>query len=747
MRKKRILAAAVSLAVAAGQFGTVAFADNDNGTGTAVSTGENSAPADDAATSDEETTGENDLGDINGDGRINITDVSALAAHIKGVKALNKRSLAAADINADGRVTVTDLGILAGHIKGLSSIKSKTQLPIVKNPREEMQDKVQLIEFSVDKNTKTVSWNAVKDMKQYVVVITNGEKTVTQTTEKLSVDIPYDMFRDGKLTVMVAPFRTVQTEDGRRTKDYGDTIGYTLGIKPDMIHGAITVTDDKGKAKIDWKAADFASGYHVYDITNTAKDGKPKLIADTATNQLITDFPVNATVKMLIVPFNSVGEAEGVNAEMIGGNGGGTTKPDPDPKPDPKPETKLAAPTINSNYYYSDLNSVTFYWNAVKDAEGYEASIAVNSSETVTREIKTTTCTIDGLPQRKEMTVKVRAYKTVDGKKEYSDAVSMSVITDGYVKCSSDTPIYSAAAPSAAQLGTLKKGDTAVQTGTPDNGWIKVFVPSSGGTQTGYVPASSVKDYAVVNMTIINQNGDLGGSPAVLGGEETALASVLNYQFNINVSKNTLIDYYMPELALTSGKIDADPNYVFWGSPYHMESDGKGYGVYAPVVAESAHWYLKYIGVRGDYNIALNTDYSTGENVNNLKIDAGKLDVGDAVISGGLDINGLKAELDRGRTPIVWYSDTATSAECTQTVTAGQKYSNPGTGTYNFTWYGRETTAVLTGYDDALQCFYLGCVNNLDKTSQYGYTTSVSYDDFMKTYTTLGRQSVVITKK
>ena len=409
MRKKRILAAAVSLAVAAGQFGTVAFADNDNGTDTTVSTGENSAPTDDAATSDEETTGENDLGDINGDGRINITDVSALAAHIKGVKALNKRSLAAADINADGRVTVTDLGILAGHIKGLSSIKSKTQLPIVKNPREEMQDKVQLIEFSVDKNTKTVSWNAVKDMKQYVVVITNGEKTVTQTTEKLSVDIPYDMFRDGKLTVMVAPFRTVQTEDGKRTYDYGDTIGYALCIKPDMIHGTITVTDDKGKAKIDWKAADFASGYHVYDITNTAKDGKPKLIADTATNQLITDFPVNATVKMLIVPFNSVGEAEGVNAEMIGGNGGGTTKPDPDPKPDPKPETKLAAPTINSNYYYSDLNSVTFYWNAVKDAEGYEASIAVNSSETVTREIKTTTCTIDGLPQRKEMTVKVRA--------------------------------------------------------------------------------------------------------------------------------------------------------------------------------------------------------------------------------------------------------------------------------------------------------------------------------------------------
>ena len=172
-----------------------------------------------------------------------------------------------------------------------------------------------------------------------------------------------------------------------------------------------------------------------------------------------------------------------------------------------------------------------------------------------------------------------------------------------------------------------------------------------------------------------------------------------------------------------------------------------GYGCYAPLIAQSANQYLRYIGVRDNYNIALNTDYYTGDNVNKLKFDPSKLDLGDTAVSGGLDLNGLKAELDKGNNPIIWYSEIEPYAVCTQVITAGQKLTNPGTGTYNFTWYGRQHTVVLTGYDDAAGCFIIGNVENFNTGSYYGVTQTISYDTFMKSYTTLGRQTVIVSKK
>ncbi|SFD03849.1 dockerin type I domain-containing protein [Ruminococcus albus] len=1230
MRSKRFLAAAVSLVMAAGQFSVGAFAENpEENTTSALSTDGDTTGEQDATASDEESKSY-DIGDVNGDGKIDINDIVKIAAHIKARKALSEKGIVAADINADGKVNITDLTLTAAHVKGKRNISAYTDLPVVKNPREKQTD-VKLIEFNVDKNTKTISWNAAADMTNYNVQFTNGDKTKELNTRNTSTSIPYDMFKDGKLTVNITPSRLVWTEDGTRTYDYGDTIGYLLKIKPEMIHGTITVTDEKGKAKIDWPAADFAAGYHVYDITNTASGGKPKLIADTDTDQLITDFPTNGTIKLLIVPFNSVGEAEGVNAEMTGGT---VTEPDPvadlaaptfggyyyvsntnsatlnwnavsgaegyevsiqidgkwvtydaktyrnfkftslesctgyktrvrayktvngkkaygtysntvtvitdgyvkcisatpiyasastgstklgnlsvgdtimqtdlpsggwtkvflpnsngtqvgyvptnclssnsstDPVADlaaptlnsyfyysdtttatfmwnavsgadgyeasiqingkwvaynttaqkytftslasctgfktrvrayknvngqkaygkysttvtvvtdgyvkcttatpiyasastgstkvgslsvgdtimqtdlpsggwtkvflpnsngtqvgyvptnclssnssTDPVADLAAPTLNSYFYYSDTTTATFMWNAVSGADGYEASIQINGkwvahntttisykftnlasctgfktrvrayknvngqkaygkySTTVTvvtdGYVKCTTATpiyasastgstklgnlsvgdtimqtdlpsggwtkvflpntngtqvgyvptnclngdsgsdpvadlaaptlnsyfyysdtttatfmwnavsgADGYEASIQINGKwvahttttisykftnlasctgfktrVRAYKTVNGQKAYGKySTTVTVVTDGYVKCTTATPIYASASTGSSKLGNLSVGDTIMQTDLPANGWTKVFLPNTNGTQIGYVPTSCIngssnsKGYVNHDLTVINQDGYLGGNPAVLGCEETALASVLNYQFNINVSKNTLINYYMPEQAFSNGTINVDPNYCFWGSPYHMEGS-VGYGCYAPLIAQSANQYLKAIGVRGNYNISLNTDYYTGNNVNNLKFDPTKLDLGDTKVSGGLDLNGLKKELDKGNNPIIWYSEVDPYAVCTQTLTAGQEYTNPGSGTYKFTWFGRQHTVVLMGYDDANKCFIIGNVENFDRTSFYGLTQTISYDKFMDSYNTLGRQTVIISKK
>ena len=58
------------------------------------------------------------LGDLNGDGKINITDVGMLNAHVKKKKFLiGEYTLKCADINNDGRVNITDVALLNAHNK------------------------------------------------------------------------------------------------------------------------------------------------------------------------------------------------------------------------------------------------------------------------------------------------------------------------------------------------------------------------------------------------------------------------------------------------------------------------------------------------------------------------------------------------------------------------------------------------------------------------------------------------------
>ena len=65
---------------------------------------------------------EYDRGDVNGDGDINVTDIAMLAAHIKGIKALDDDAQLRADVNGDNDLNVTDIGIIAAHIKGIKAI-------------------------------------------------------------------------------------------------------------------------------------------------------------------------------------------------------------------------------------------------------------------------------------------------------------------------------------------------------------------------------------------------------------------------------------------------------------------------------------------------------------------------------------------------------------------------------------------------------------------------------------------------
>ena len=63
------------------------------------------------------------LGDVNNDGKINITDITKIAAHVKGKKLLKNDEFTRADINKDGKITITDITKLAAHVKGKKLLK------------------------------------------------------------------------------------------------------------------------------------------------------------------------------------------------------------------------------------------------------------------------------------------------------------------------------------------------------------------------------------------------------------------------------------------------------------------------------------------------------------------------------------------------------------------------------------------------------------------------------------------------
>ena len=56
-------------------------------------------------------------GDVNGDGKVNITDVALINAHVKKTKLLTGEELERADINDDGRVNITDVALVNAHVK------------------------------------------------------------------------------------------------------------------------------------------------------------------------------------------------------------------------------------------------------------------------------------------------------------------------------------------------------------------------------------------------------------------------------------------------------------------------------------------------------------------------------------------------------------------------------------------------------------------------------------------------------
>lgn len=465
---------------------------------------------------------------------------------------------------------------------------------------------------------------------------------------------------------------------------------------------------------ISWEAVENAEGYEIYYW----RSGNFVKIGETAQTEYTNKNKSHGTKYMYKVKaycFNKKGEKIS--------------------SPFSKQLTTCTLPDkVTMNTTITSKNSLKLRWQKVSKATGYSVYMYKGGKWVRLADTSKTEYNVGDLTSATAYRFKVRAYRRLDGvtytgsfgneKKSY---------TNQTVKTSRNVSVKSSGSSSSKTLATIPANTVLSKFGAVRNGWIDIKIPGTNSTH-GWIKYSDVKPYNNLNVNCINQNGYAGGHPMPMGCEATSLATVLNY-IGFSTNKNYISDRYVPSGPLGS----VDPNYAFTGSPYSYA----GLGVYAPVIAQAANNFISDRHVRDNYVIELNTDYITGNNINNEKISPSKLSLGNTKLSGGLTSNQIKHEIDEGHPVIVWMATNGKGMyiKNTWTLYKGSKYTQPGGGSYRFIWYAPQHCLVITGYDDVKGQFIFGDVLTGAQNRRFSYGT------FESSYKILGRQSVVIYKK
>ena len=376
-------------------------------------------------------------------------------------------------------------------------------------------------------------------------------------------------------------------------------------------------------------------------------------------------------------------------------------------------------------------NTIRIKWSKIKKATGYKIGICVNGVWK-NFDSTSTTHTFKRLDRHTKYRFRVRSYRKVNGKTYFSKYSYATVATNRTIKSKTAFKIYESPSRKSDVLYRGNQYTIITQKGYSKNGWTKVFVPN---TKTiGYVDIQQFAGYSDLKINPINQYGNVGGGCMYYGCEATSLATVLDRQYKVKTSKNTIADDYVVNISPGSG----DPNYAFWGSPYASS----GYGVYAPAIAQAAHWYLKDKGIRNKYNIELHTNFLTANNPTGCPLNLDNLSLGNTVITKGYSLSQIKKELNKGHSLIVWWTlDAGTPYNTgTYTLEKGGKYTAAGEGEYDFTWIGHQHCAVISGYDDVRKEIRIADVH-------HGQIRTFSYARFFKGYKAYSRQTVVIYPK
>ncbi|MBR1423915.1 MAG: C39 family peptidase [Ruminococcus sp.] len=544
-----------------------------------------------------------------------------------------------------------------------------------------------------------LSWNKSADAALYNVYLING----SQRTLIGTVDLPTFGYKAGSSSAYTFEVRSA-VKSGNETIESQQGITASFATSPDKV----TDLQNSGKSenvKLSWSAVK-CSRYYVY----RSSGGDYSLVGTVGTNSfeetLTSGGEYKYIVKAVYTDQNGTDHLSEASNEVT--------------------KVYLAKPVMEDSI--SGINAVRVRWKAVENATSYRVFIYKNGAWQPYKITKNLYYTFTGLDSKTTYLFHVQPCMQSGGKTVVAAGSSVKVVTDSRLRSRSAFVIYSSASTSSQVLYRGTKGFVVQQKGIPDvAGWYKVYVPGTAKAKVGYVRAGQMAGYQNLGTRAINQNGWEGGAPMVMGCESAALATVLQNHLGISCSKNDIANNYTYWVSHGKG----DPNYAFWGSPYIYTGND---GIYAPAIGQAANWYLKNKGVRNDYQIDIHTDFNSTVNWNNL-------DIGNAKHSAGLDLAGLKRELNKGHTLVVWFTtyNAAPRSGGWYTITRGGKFSNAGSGKYSFNWVAPQHCAVITGFDDVTQKIRIADVIN-GNTVFYPYTT------FMRGYNALGRQTVVVDK-
>lgn len=313
---KRVCAAAAAAAVTMTQAGVAVSAFADDGKMTRTYAESSTAAVhdeeipDDKLPSDGETTGEEDhaRGDVNGDNKVDSADVILAAAYLKGQGDLTAKARKAADADLNGVVDVKDITVLAAHVKGIRAMDWLEHLETVTESDVKSEpEKYERLEYiTVEHKDQMLKWDAVPDAMGYTVTCTAGGEEITLANTQSAAEAKLQIGSLGKAdmaTVKVKPFKYVNTESRQGVKSYLDGYEQDVLFIPDDISSGIKVKSVPKSVTLSWSAASCADTYEVY---YTVSGQKEKLY--TTTNKTSCDVKVETEkdYSFRVLPVNNV---------------------------------------------------------------------------------------------------------------------------------------------------------------------------------------------------------------------------------------------------------------------------------------------------------------------------------------------------------------------------------------------------------------------------------------------------------
>ena len=294
----------------------------------------------------------------------------------------------------------SDLAILKYEEEKIESIKDK---------------KVENLSVSMNSSSAKLTWNSIKGANGYEVVvkIPNNEDAI------------YDSSSNSKTLTNFSPnftykvrVRAYQYIDGEKEySNYSDyvSIRYEKIEKPTKVTG-LNVTMNGDKATFNWNKVTGAVGYEM--IVNIPGYGDCTY-TETSTSRIMVGFTEKNyyyTVKVRAYKYDSKGQkiyGDYSNKEYF--------------KNEEKEEVVEKPAKVTGLNVTMNGDKATFNWNKVTGAVGYEMIVNIPGYGDCTYTETSTSRTMVGFTETKyKYTIKVRAYKYVNGTKiygEYSNTV------------------------------------------------------------------------------------------------------------------------------------------------------------------------------------------------------------------------------------------------------------------------------------------------------------------------------------